>query len=145
MLGREAKATANTLHRVQQPVVNQASLGRGILWAGTKLAIIPSSTLLVLLLTVSLDPHYHHDVIFDLPRPFIAYLTSKKILNWNTYFYCQAHVQSDIQVPNPKSKVQRKGTGTRADTIILQATTTHPPPITFLTQNVNPVMGKDHQ
>ena len=40
---------------------------------------------------------------------------------------CQAQVQSQIQVPNPKSKVQRKGTGTRADTIILQATT---PPTT---------------
>ena len=34
--------------------------------------------------------------------------------------------KSQIQVPNPKSKVQRKGTGT-ADNIILQATH-HPPP-----------------
>ena len=39
---------------------------------------------------------------------------------------CQAQVQSQIQVPNPKSKVQRKGSGTRAETIILQATH-HPP------------------
>ena len=30
--------------------------------------------------------------------------------------------KSQIQVPNPKSKVQRRGTGTGADTIILQAT-----------------------
>ena len=36
---------------------------------------------------------------------------------------CQAQVQSQIQVPNPKSKVQRKGNGTGADNIILQATT----------------------
>ena len=59
---------------------------------------------------------------------------------------CQAQVQSQVQVPNPKSKVQRKGTGTGADTIILQAThtPTHPPPhITFLTWNVNLVMGKE--
>ena len=44
---------------------------------------------------------------------------------------CQSQVQSQIQVPNPglKSKVQRKGTGTGADTIILQAT--HPPTINF--------------
>ena len=51
--------------------------------------------------------------------------------------------RSQIQVPNlsPKSKVQRKGPGTGADTLILQATT--PPPITFLTGNVNLVMGKD--
>ena len=34
--------------------------------------------------------------------------------------------KSQIQVPNPKSKVHRKGTGTGADNIILQAT--HPPP-----------------
>ena len=54
--------------------------------------------------------------------------------------------QFQIQVPNLKSKVKRKGTGTGADTIILQATTTttHPPHITFLTWNVNLVMGKDH-
>ena len=50
--------------------------------------------------------------------------------------------KSKIQVQNPKSKVQRKGTGTGADTIILQAT--HPTHITFPTCNVNPVMGKDH-
>ena len=50
---------------------------------------------------------------------------------------------SQVQVQNPKSKVQRKGTVT----IILQATRPpphHHPPITFLSQNVNPVMGKDH-
>ena len=55
--------------------------------------------------------------------------------------------KSQTQVPNPKSKVQRKRTGTGADTIILQETNPpHPttPPITFLTWNVNPVMGKDH-
>ena len=34
--------------------------------------------------------------------------------------------KSQIQVPNSKSKVQRKGTGTEADNIILQAT--HLPP-----------------
>ena len=34
--------------------------------------------------------------------------------------------KSQIQVPNLKSKVKRKGTGTWADTIILQAT--HPNP-----------------
>ena len=34
--------------------------------------------------------------------------------------------KSQIQVPNPKSKVQRKGNGTGADNIILQATTTTP-------------------
>ena len=38
---------------------------------------------------------------------------------------CQAHVQSQIKVPNPKSKVQRKGTGTGADNIILEETTHH--------------------
>ena len=38
--------------------------------------------------------------------------------------YCQAQVQSQIQVPNPKSKVQRKGNG--ADNIIIQDTTTPP-------------------
>ena len=37
--------------------------------------------------------------------------------------------KSQIKVPNPKSKIQRKGSGIGADTIILQATT---PPITFL-------------
>ena len=52
--------------------------------------------------------------------------------------------KSQIRVPNPKSKVQRKGPGTGADTIILQATTPLHPPITVLTWNVNPVMGKDH-
>ena len=40
-----------------------------------------------------------------------------------------SEIQAQIQVPNPESKVQRKGTGTGADTIILQATfnptTTH--------------------
>ena len=59
-------------------------------------------------------------------------------------FYWQAQVQSQIQVPNPKSKVQRKGNGTGADNIILQATTPPHPLITFLTWNVNLVMGKDH-
>ena len=48
--------------------------------------------------------------------------------------------KSKIQVQNPKSKVQRKGNGTGADTIILQATTpphpTQPPPVTFLTLNL---------
>ena len=34
--------------------------------------------------------------------------------------------RSQIQVPNPISKVQRKGNGTGADNIILQATITHP-------------------
>ena len=35
-----------------------------------------------------------------------------------TNYYCQAQVQSQIQVPNPnhKTKVQRKGTWTGADT-----------------------------
>ena len=37
--------------------------------------------------------------------------------------------RSQIQVPNLKSKVQRKGTGTGADNIVLQAT--HHPPVTF--------------
>ena len=37
----------------------------------------------------------------------------------------QAQVQSQIQVPNPKYKVQRKGNGTGADNIILQATLHH--------------------
>ena len=52
------------------------------------------------------------------------------------HYICQAQVQSQIQVPNPgpesmsqiqvlnpKSKVQRKGTGTGADNLILVATT----------------------
>ena len=52
--------------------------------------------------------------------------------------------RSQIQVPNPKSKVQRKRNGTGADNIILQATTTTTTPLTFLTWNVNLVMGKDH-
>ena len=54
--------------------------------------------------------------------------------------------RSQIQVQIPKSKVQRKRNGTGADNIIQQATTqptTHPP-LTFLTWNVNLVMGKDH-
>ena len=40
--------------------------------------------------------------------------------------YCQALVQSQIHVqnPSPKSKVQGKGNGTGADTIILQDRTT---------------------
>ena len=43
--------------------------------------------------------------------------------------------RSQIQVPNPNSKIQRKGTETGADTIILQTTQPTPPhpPITFLT------------
>ena len=44
----------------------------------------------------------------------------------------KGYYQAQIQVRNPKSKVQRKGTGT--GTIILQATTTTTtPPITSLT------------
>ena len=35
--------------------------------------------------------------------------------------------RSQIQFPDPKSKVLKKGTGTGADTIILQATHNHPP------------------
>ena len=42
----------------------------------------------------------------------------------NKFDNCQAQVQSQIQVPNPKSKVQRKVTGTGADNIILQALST---------------------
>ena len=41
----------------------------------------------------------------------------------------QVKSRSKIQVQNPKTKVLRKGTGTGADTIILQAT--HPPTINF--------------
>ena len=57
-------------------------------------------------------------------------------------------LSSPVPNPSPKSKSQMlkclnaKGTG--ADTIILQATHHPNPPITFLTWNVNPVMGKDH-
>ena len=92
-------------------------------------------------------------VLWPLASAGCTLLAQLKMIKWSK---SQAQVQSQIevpnlgpksrsqiQVPNPKSKVQRKGTGTGADNIILQATT-HPP-ITFLTWNVNPVMGKDHR
>ena len=47
--------------------------------------------------------------------------------------------KSQIQVQNPKSKVHRKGTGTGADTIILQATTQLLSPEMSIQ-----CMGKDH-
>ena len=74
----------------------------------------------------------------------LKYYTEYVSISWAKN--CQAQVQSQIEVPksspksraqiqvqNPKYKVQRKGTGTGADTIILQATTTtthpaNPPP-----------------
>ena len=65
--------------------------------------------------------HYlNHDLILTL---------SRKSLQYRLQVYYIAFCQ--IQVRSLKSKVQRKGTGNGADTIILEAT--HPPTITFLT------------
>ena len=60
------------------------------------------------------------------------------------YLYCQAQIQSQIQVPKPGPKSQIQSPEERDWDWGWHYNPTSHPHITFLTWNVNLVMGKDH-